>query len=96
MALVARKESKNNRHGENEGRIHKCPDCGREYTRHNPKKVHTTSDKTPFRFPNEWTEEELLAHKISHIKAPRVRRILGKVFRLTDEELKQLKDFLGN
>jgi len=58
--------------------IKKCNICGQEYSIYDPKKKS--------RLPNEWSEDEVLAHRIGHIHSPRVKRILGGFIALSDND----------
>jgi len=87
------------RFGENDGKLNKCSICGEEYTIHdskNPNKYKNKRDGSEhvFRFPNEWTESEIEAHRISHIESPKARRILSKMLILSDDVREQVLDFI--
>lgn len=89
--------SKRNRFGENTAKKHKCSDCGQEYTIHdpeNPNEIKKDRKVMTFRFPNEWNEQEVLAHKLSHVESPKARRVLGKIVRLPENVREEITDFL--
>ena len=88
---------KTSRFGENEGELHKCSICGEEYTIHDTKNPNKdTKNGKIFRFPNEWTESEIEAHRISHIESPKARRILGGIDKLSDSDREQVLSFIND
>ena len=89
--------SKKSRFGENEGAVLTCPvdDCDTEYTLHNPESPNKDKKNGKvFRFPDEWTEKEVLAHRLSHIKSPKAKRILGGFEVLSETDRKEVLAFL--
>jgi len=88
--------NKRSRFGENPAKIHKCSICGTKYTIHDSK--NTNKDKKtgqPFKFPNEWNEQEITAHKLSHVESPKARRVLGKLLKLPENVREQVLDFIN-
>ena len=84
-----------NRFGENRAKVHKCSICKQRYTVHDPKNPNRDKKNgSIFRFPHEWTENEVVAHKLSHIKSPKARRILGKILKLPEDIRGQVLDFV--
>lgn len=78
---------------------HKCSICGAEYNLYDPNnpRLHKNSrpgKPKPSRLPNEWTEGEVLAHKLSHVDAPKARRILGMFVKCTPEVQREIADFI--
>lgn len=72
----------------------KCDICKQEYTVYDPKKPNLDKDKKLFRYPDEWNEKEVIAHRLSHVSSPRVRRILGKFIKLLKIEKAEFLDFI--
>ncbi len=81
--------------------IQKCSICVEEYTildpenpRFNPVSSRGGRRKVISNLPNAWTEDEILAHKISHVKSPKARRIIGGFVRLTKDEQAEVTTFI--
>jgi len=84
-------------HGTNKAKKHKCSICGQEYTIHDPKnpnmELHSIKEK-PFRFPDEWNEKEILAHRISHIESSKARRLAVKFVSFTKSDREEFQNFI--
>jgi len=86
---------RNRNHGENNAKRHKCSICKQEYTIYDPKNPNKSKDGKFFRFSDEWNESEILAHKISHIKLSKSRRLVAKFVTLTQDEREVILSFIN-
>jgi len=88
-------KSRRDNHGVNKCKKHECDICGQEYTIHDPENPNV--DKVEgkfFRFPDEWNEGEILAHKISHLKSSKSIRFVRKFVTLTKDVREEILDFI--
>lgn len=73
----------------------KCSICGVEYTIFDLKVAKPNKYGEVVRKPNQWTEKEELAHKLSHVESVRARRILGGIVTLHKEDRETVLKFVN-
>lgn len=72
-----------------------CSICGEKYTIFDPKNPRLNKKGKFSRLPNQWSEDEEMAHKIGHVDSVRVRRILGGFSVLLKDDRKKALDFIN-
>ncbi len=72
-----------------------CSICGEKYTIFDPKNPRKNKKGKVSRLPNEWSEEEEMAHILAHVESIRARRLLGGFVSLHKDDRKTVLDFIN-
>jgi len=79
----------------------KCSICGEKYIAYDPKNPNFSKYKNkagkrvPIMLPNEWTEEEEMAHKIGHVESVKARRAIGGIVALSQDDREEVLNFIN-
>ncbi len=73
----------------------KCSICGEEYKIYDPENPRLNKKRKAARLPNEWSEEEEVAHRIGHVESVKSKRAIGTIINLSEADRREVLDFIN-
>jgi len=73
----------------------KCSICNVEYSMYDSENPKLSKRRKPYQLLNEWTEDEEVAHKISHVESPKSRRAIAALIKLSDVDREEVLSFIS-